>query len=123
EQERISFLAGATYSHYQNLHVQSKAWGIPPLELNASLKWKLLKDLQVSSELYVMSGNPFQDKSGNTHTSSPIADLNAGVEFTVVPKLNLWLQMKNVLNTEYQRWNQYTVLGFNVLGGVVYSFR
>jgi len=50
-------------------------------------------------------------------------DLNAGVEFTVLPKLNLWVQFNNLLNNKYQRWNQYEVLGFNVLGGVVYSFR
>jgi hypothetical protein len=31
--------------------------------------------------------------------------------------------MNNLLNNTYQRWNQYNVLGFNVLGGVVYSFK
>jgi hypothetical protein len=49
-------------------------------------------------------------------------DLNAGVEFTVMPKLNLWLQFNNILNNKYERWNQYQVLGFNFLGGIVYSF-
>ena len=52
----------------------------------------------------------------------PAFDLNTGVEFTVMPKLNLWVQFNNVLNSKYQRWNQYEVLGFNVLGGIVYSF-
>ena len=40
-----------------------------------------------------------------------------------MPKLNLWFQVNNLLNNKYQRWNQYQVLGLNVLGGVVYSFR
>jgi outer membrane cobalamin receptor len=53
----------------------------------------------------------------------PAADLNLGAEFSVMPKLNLWIQMNNLLNNKYQRWNQYEVLGFNVLGGVVYSFK
>ena len=62
--------------------------------------------------------NNLQTKKGNA-----VADLNLGTEFTVMPKLNLWLQMNNLLNTSYQRWNQYSVLGFTILGGVVYSFR
>jgi len=30
--------------------------------------------------------------------------------------------MNNILNNRYERWNQYEVFGFNILGGIVYSF-
>lgn len=123
EQEKFSFSAGATLTQYNSLTVNSKAWGLLPMEANGSLKWKLMKDLQLKAEAFLWDGNPYRDKTIQSGKTDAVADLNLGAEFTVMPKLNLWLQMNNLLNTQYQRWNQYTVLGFNVLGGVVYSFR
>ncbi|MES2003564.1 MAG: hypothetical protein V4450_03505 [Bacteroidota bacterium] len=123
EQEKISFTAGATLTQYNSLAVNNKAWGLLPVEVNGSLKWKLLKDLQLKSEVFFWDGSPYQDKSLQARKTGAAADLNLGAEFTVMPRLNLWLQMNNLLNSQYQRWNQYTVLGFNVLGGIVYSFR
>ena len=52
----------------------------------------------------------------------PAFDLNAGAEFSFLPQWKAWLQFNNVFNNKYQRWNQYPVLGFNMLPGVVYSF-
>ncbi|HXL55483.1 MAG TPA: hypothetical protein VN958_04450, partial [Chitinophagaceae bacterium] len=52
----------------------------------------------------------------------PAADVNLGVEFTILPQLNGWVQVNNLFNNKYERWNQYPVLGFNVLAGIVYSF-
>ena len=49
-------------------------------------------------------------------------DFSAGVEFKVTKALNLWLQMNNIFNNKYERWNQYQVYGFNILGGIVFSF-
>jgi len=123
EQEKISFTAGATFTQYNSLAVNQKAWGLLPVEANASLKWKLVKDVQVKADVFLWDGAPYRDAALQAHKSAAAADLNLGAEFTVLPRLNLWLQMNNLLNTTYQRWNQYSVLGFNVLGGIVYSFR
>lgn len=122
-QENVSFSAGASFTEYSNLSVNSKAWGLLPLEANGSVKWKLLKDLQVKADVYLWDGSQYRDKSMQAKKGAAVADLNLGAEFAVMPRLNLWLQMNNLLNTRYQRWNQYSVLGFTVLGGVVYSFR
>ena len=123
EQEKISFTAGATFTQYNSIQVNSKAWGLLPLEANGSLKWKVLKDLQVKADIFLWDGSPYRDSTLTAKKGKAVADLNLGAEFAVLPRLNLWLQMNNLLNSSYQRWNQYTVLGFNVLGGVVYSFR
>ena len=122
-QEKLSFTAGATFTQYNSLTVNQKAWGLLPLEVTGSFKWTVVKGVQLKSDLFVWDGAPYQDKALQTQKGSAAADLNLGAEFSVMPRLNLWVQMNNVLNNQYQRWNQYTVLGFNVLGGVVYSFR
>jgi len=36
--------------------------------------------------------------------------------------VDIWLQMNNIFNNRYERWNRYEVFGFNILGGIIYSF-
>ena len=77
----------------------------------------------MKSDIFFWDGTQYRTATLQTQKLDPAMDLNAGAEFTVLPKLNLWIQFNNLLNNKYERWNQYEVLGFNVLGGVVYSFR
>jgi hypothetical protein len=53
---------------------------------------------------------------------NPAVDWNVGAELSVLKNLSAWLQINNLLNDKYQRWNQYTVLGINVLGGIIFKF-
>lgn len=121
-QEKFSMLAGATISQYTGLQNNEKPWGLLPLEVTGSLRWQVLKDLQFKTDLFAWDGARYRNKAGSSQKSKAAFDLNTGVEFTVMPRLNLWVQFNNVFNNRYQRWNQYEVLGFNVLGGIVYSF-
>jgi hypothetical protein len=122
-QEQFSLMAGVNITQYTKLATNDKAYGLVPMELTGSLKWKLLKDLQIKADVYFRDGVPYLSKSLVSQKLDPTADLNLGAEFTVLPRLNIWIQMNNLLNNTYQRWNQYEVLGFNVLGGVVYSLQ
>lgn len=121
-QEKLSLLAGVTFRNFSSMPTY-EPWGLLPLELTGSLKWKILKDLQLKADAFFWQGSKYRNSNLATFTLKPAADLNIGAEFSVMPKLNLWIQLNNVLNNKYQRWNQYEVLGLNVLGGVVYSFR
>lgn len=121
-QEKFSFLSGITLNKYTGLKQNSKAWGLVPLEITGALRWQVLKDLQFKADAFMWDGPQFITKGGATTKPKSAYDFNAGVEFAVMPKLNLWLQFNNIFNNKYERWNQYQVLGFNVIGGIVYSF-
>ena len=121
-QEKFSLLAGASINRYAGLKQNAKPWGLLPVEINGALRWQVLKDLQFKSDIFAWDGARYLTKAGESKRLKGAYDFNAGVEFTVMPKLNLWLQFNNILNNKYQRWNQFEVLGFNVLGGIVYSF-
>jgi hypothetical protein len=123
-QEKLSFLAGASYSNFSKLEAISDPYGLIPLETTAGLLWKPIGDLQIKADLFYRSGPLYRDAfSLSAKRLSPAMDMNLGFEFGIMPKLNLWLQMNNLFNNTYQRWNQYPVFGFNVMGGVVYSFQ
>lgn len=121
-QEKFSFLAGATFNQYSALQDNIKAWGLLPIEINASLRWQVMKDFTVKSDLFFWDGAQYRFKDKTSGKMDPAIDLNAGVEFKVMPKLNAWVQVNNLLNNKYERWNQYDVLGFNVMAGVTWSF-
>ncbi|HNN30634.1 MAG TPA: TonB-dependent receptor, partial [Chitinophagaceae bacterium] len=121
-QEKFSFLAGT--SIYQFTESANKyAYGILPIEINGSLKWKVLKDLLVKTDVFIWEGPKYLSKNNSTEKLSAAIDINIGAEYSIIPKLNLWLQFNNLFNNKYERWNRYEVLGLNVLAGVVYSFR
>lgn len=121
-QEKFSLLAGAVINNFSGLMNNDKAWGLLPLEITGSLRWKVLKDLQFKSDLFIWNGALYKTKSLEKERSGGAFDLNAGAEFFVLPKFSVWLQFNNILNNKYERWHQYQVLGLNVLAGIVYSF-
>jgi hypothetical protein len=69
------------------------------LEVTGSLKWKILKDLQVKSDVFLWDGSTIPGSRGQPPKTKAVADLNLGAEFTVMPRLNLWIQMNNLLNS------------------------
>ena len=123
EQEKFSVIGALNLFEYSSLTNYEKAYGLIPMEISGTFKWKMLKSVEIKSEAYLRDGSDFLNKALQSNKLAPSADINLGADIKLLPKLSIWLQMNNLLNNTYQRWNQYQVLGFNVLGGVVYSFK
>ena len=122
-QEKLTIAAGANITQYTSQQQYDKPWGLLPAEITGTLRYRFSKDLIFKSDVFAWNRTYYRDKAFHSAQTSAVADLNAGIEFSVLPRLNFWVQFNNLLNNKYQRWNQYEVLGFNVLGGVVYSFQ
>lgn len=121
--ESFNAKAGLNLNQYTAVQNQAKAWGLIPLEFTTSVRWQLFKDFWLKSELYAFSGAQYRDvKTKKALNGESGLDLNAGAEFKITKQFNLWLQLNNLFNNRYERWNQYQVYGFNVLGGVAFSF-
>lgn len=120
--EQFEVTASLNVLQFHNLTTQAKAWGILPVELNTHLKWEAFKDFWAKLDLYAFSGAPYRAPDGLSYKGDNGVDANAGVEFRILRHVNLWFQMNNLFNDKYQRWHQYPVYGFNVLGGIVFSF-
>ncbi|RYG06366.1 MAG: hypothetical protein EOO02_00815 [Chitinophagaceae bacterium] len=127
--EKFSAKGAVTFNNFTGLDANPKAYGQLPRELNLSLKYRLLKDLWLTSELWSWDGAYYRQKPPLSNPLQNIAekgdaafDLNFGAEFKITKNFNLWLQLNNIFNNKYERWNQYEVFGFNILGGITYSF-
>jgi hypothetical protein len=119
--EQFTATAGLSLRNFKPKQ-EYRAWGMLPLEFNANLRWQILKDLWLKADAWAFDGAPYRDPDKDTRTGSGGFDLDAGLEFRIARQLNLWLQMNNIFNNKYERWNQYPVYGFNILGGVIFSF-
>jgi hypothetical protein len=105
-----------------NVHSERRAWGLIPIELNTNLRWQLMRDLFLRADLWTWDGARYRGKNGESLKGETGFDLNAGAEFRINTNFSVWLQMNNIMNNRYERWHQYEAFGFNILGGIVYSF-
>jgi hypothetical protein len=120
--EVFTATASLTYNQFHKLQTEAKAWGLLPLELAANLKWQAFKDFFVKADLFAFDGAQYRSPDGLSYKGDGAFDMNAGVQYKITRQLDLWFQMNNIFNKKYERWNQYPVYGFNVLGGIVFSF-
>jgi hypothetical protein len=120
--EQFSATAGLNWNNYYKMDQVNAAYGLIPVELNMAIRWQLIKDLFFYSELWTWSKPKYLGKTGETFKGDQAFDLNAGAEFRITKNFNLWVQTNNLLNNRYQRWNQYEVFGFSIMGGITYSF-
>jgi hypothetical protein len=122
--EDFSATASATLNQFTKVQNEKKAWGLIPAELSAGLRYQVLKDLLLRTDLWVFDGAQYQGKppQSDSFKGDGGFDLSAGVEFRITKNFNLWMNLNNILNNKYERWHQYQVYGFNILGGLTYSF-
>jgi hypothetical protein len=120
--ESFTLKAGFNFYSFNEQKTEDKAYGLIPVELNAHLRWLIMKDLWFRSDLYMWQGPLYKLKNGNFDRLGGAVDLNAGIEFRVMKNLMLWAQFNNITNSSYQRWHQYQAYGFNMLAGATLSF-
>jgi hypothetical protein len=120
--DEFTVTASLNINDYRHLKVNEKAYGLLPSEFNTHLKWQAFKDFWVKADLFTFDGARYLTDDGKAFKGDKGTDMNAGVEFRILRQLNLWFQMNNIFNDKYERWHQYPVYGFNVLGGIVFTF-
>jgi len=119
--EKFSFLASTKFTQFTSQESFPKAYGILPLEVSGTVKYRILKDVFLKGDLFFWDGANYRVQTIQSDKTSAAFDLNLGAEYKVLNRLNLYIDFNNLFNNQYQRWNQYNVFGFNIVGGVVYS--
>ncbi len=122
-QEKLSMMGSITYNQYTKQNDYKQPFGLTPLEITGSARYYILKDIMLKGDLFYKDGTYYQVMGKENGQVGSGVDLNLGVQFNLMPKLDLFMQFNNIFSSNYQNWNRYQPLGFNVLGGVVYSFR
>ena len=116
---------------------QEEAWFTPKLRLAANARFNISEKLYIDAEAlfhgssyakaydYDKSQYPSSIVVPNSYrkeTISEFFDLSAGAEYKATSRLGVFVKANNIFNKEYQRYLYYPKMGFNVIGGVNFSF-
>ncbi|NEV94179.1 TonB-dependent receptor [Psychroflexus sp. YR1-1] len=125
------------YGRYSNFSTEAdeEAWNLPELELKAYANYDFTKNWNFSASLFyigerkdafenvLIASNGLPISSGQTTVSiDGFLDLNASVEYRIIPRLSAFVNARNLLNNAYNRWQNYEVQGLQVTGGMIYQF-
>jgi outer membrane receptor protein involved in Fe transport len=71
-----------------------------------------------------MDWHQIQTSTNTTKFASldSFADLSGGVDYKATSRFSVFVRVNNILNSASQTWLYYPDYGFNIFGGVGYSF-
>jgi hypothetical protein len=120
--DKLSFNSALKTFSFQSQNRYAYVYGILPIELSLGLSWKPLK--QLSTRVYgeLFGGNMAKTSGKPDFRTKGIVDLGLGVDYNLNKKWALWMDLNNIANARYQRWNGYTSFGFNFLVGFKFRF-
>ena len=113
---------------------QDEAWFTPKLRLAANARFNISEKLYIDAE-GLFHGSSYAASYDYDATANPVLignyvkrtipeffDLSAGAEYKAMSNLGIFIKANNIFNKEYERYLYYPRLGFNVIGGVNFSF-
>jgi outer membrane receptor protein involved in Fe transport len=113
--------SGSWYSFYHT-EVYDRAFHEPMVKLAGNMYVRPLDQLYLSVGADFWDGIYAADPGGFSRKLPAFLDLSASAEYNIIPRLSIFLQLNNILGTQYERWNQYQAYGFNIIGGLRFKF-
>jgi hypothetical protein len=109
---------------------EAQPWNLPKFLLTAGTAININNQVSITGSLLFRGSTndrvTFIPPGGaSTLIQKPIAsfaDLSGGVQYKATRQITVFVQANNILSTSYQNWLYYPNYGFNIFGGVGYSF-
>ncbi|MDQ2719558.1 MAG: hypothetical protein M3Z26_07345 [Bacteroidota bacterium] len=121
-QDKFTITGALDLNTYTGLQDNAKAWELIPLKVTGSFRWNAFKQVLFKGDLIAFSGAKALLSNGNEKTLKGGTDLSAGAEFKITKQFSAWLDFDNILNSRYERWNNYPVYGLQIIGGILIHF-
>jgi hypothetical protein len=125
KREKIKFVATGDWFQY-SMDTELKPWHTPTLRLSFLASYNLADKILVHSEVYYLNGQ--YARTGTAATGygvvnlKGLVDVNLGVEYRYNKFLSMYIDLRNIANQRYMRWNGYPTQKFNFMGGFTYTF-
>jgi len=120
--DKFDLRGGLTINGYTGMTDNARAWHMLPLELNAAMKLQLMDRLLLKSQFYLFAGGQYLERNNESKSLGGGADLSAGLEFKINHHFTAFTDLNNIFGSNYQRWHNYPVYGFNAMLGVIARF-
>ena len=120
--DKLSFNAALKAYSFQSQSTYDDPYGVLPIELNMDFSWKPLESLALKLNGQVFGGNMAMQAGSLPFRTKGILDLGFAVDYKFNKKWALWIDLNNIADNKYQRWNGYSSFGFNFLLGIKFNF-
>lgn len=98
---------------------------VPSFELLVNTKYLVSEKLSCSADLFVFGKRKTSetlDKSSERKTNGIIFDMNLNGEYKFSKYIQAFINVNNVFNQHYQRWEEYPVMGIGAIAGFAFTF-
>ncbi len=121
-QDKFTITAAVDLNNYGGTTTNKEPWHLVPVDLTGSFRWNAFQQVLIKGDIHTFTGSKALLKNGSVKDLKGGTDLSAGAEFRVNENFRAWADLNNILNSKYERWNNYPVYGFQVMGGIIYNF-
>lgn len=121
-QDKFTVSGALDLNNYTGLRDNANAWHKIPVQLTGSGRWNAFKQVILKGDIFGFGQVPALLANGSEIKLKGGVDVGAGAEFKITNRFSAWLDINNILNRKYSRWNNYPVYGLNAIGGVVVHF-
>lgn len=122
-QDKLTLLGGVRYNQFVQVEGASKAYGLLPLEMEASGRWNPLPKLWLRGSFWYFHAPETLSSGSGIEKIKPGVDVGGEAEYRFLNRLSGWASVKNLFAQKYERWEGYQVFGLQAQGGIVYLFR
>jgi hypothetical protein len=120
--DKLVIKSSAEIFIFQQQEKYTEAYGLIPVKIGFGGEWRPFSPLTFKFNALLWKGSKATNDTKVVILVNDAADINMGVDLKLNKKWAIWLDLNNIANAQYQRWNQYASYGFNLVGGIRYSF-
>ncbi|MEQ8424612.1 MAG: hypothetical protein RIA63_07865, partial [Cyclobacteriaceae bacterium] len=103
--------------------LQPEAWHRPTYRVSANSSFNIYQKLILKAGITGQGGmKAFDNETSQVVELDPAIDLNVRADYFVSKQVSVFLKFENILSSDYQLYLNYPVRGFQVMGGVSWSF-
>ncbi|MEM7658680.1 MAG: hypothetical protein AAF399_21330 [Bacteroidota bacterium] len=113
-----------TYQTSNQDSLTAKYFHAAPFRLDAYGSYVWDEKLTARAELFVFGPTPMQEDSETKEIirRNPFLDLHLSADYRFTEGFSVFLQVNNLLNSNYQRWNNYPERRIDIMGGLTLAF-
>ncbi|MDW8851792.1 TonB-dependent receptor [Flavobacterium sp. MMLR14_040] len=125
--ENVTFGINGTFNSYKT-DGQLEAWNLPTMKLSSSLDVNITKQWYAGLNVFYVGERKDMQSNLDLVTEPTVIslksyfDANAHLGYKFSDRLTFFLKLNNIGNQAYEKWLNYPVQGFQVLGGANYKF-
>lgn len=123
ESDDLDIFGRVEFKDYKMATV-AQPWNLPKFKLTAGAVIHINNKVDVSGTLLVRGSarDPFLTAANTPTTINSFTDISGGVEYKATNQFSVFIHVNNILNGTNKTWLFYPDYGFNIFGGVGFSF-